>query len=203
MDLGATVCTPRKPNCLICPWMGPCHGRAEGLQDVLPYKRAKAPRPTRYGVAFWIERCDGTVLVQRRPEKGLLGGMSEIPSTDWSEAGVLDDPAAHAPVRARWTRLPGLVRHTFTHFHLELEVWVAHETAGMRPSAADAGRWVARADLAWRGSAKRHEEGGGARRGKRLWCPFKNALAGPLPRPNHPQGTIIGWLGRGRGPARE
>ena len=123
MDLGATVCAPRKANCLICPWMEDCGGRTAGLQDVLPYKRPKAAKPTRYGTAFWIARPDGAVLIRRRPERGLLGGMSEIPSTEWREDGVPGDPARQAPLGRAWRRLSGVVRHTFTHFHLELEVW--------------------------------------------------------------------------------
>ncbi len=145
MDLGATICAPRKANCLICPWIEMCNGRAQGLQDVLPYKRPKAAKPTRYGVAFWIERGDGTVLVRRRPESGLLGGMSEIPSTEWSEAGVPENPADAAPVRARWRKLAGTVRHTFTHFHLELEVWSTVAPA-TEPAPATA-KWVARGAL--------------------------------------------------------
>jgi len=145
MDLGATVCAPRKANCLICPLTEMCRGRAAGLQDVLPYKRAKAAKPTRYGIAFWIERTDGAVLIRTRPDKGLLGGMSEIPSTEWSESGVPGDPAGHAPVVARWTKLPGLVRHTFTHFHLELEVWAAGPVAG--GTETPSGRFVPRRDL--------------------------------------------------------
>ncbi|MGI9413306.1 MAG: A/G-specific adenine glycosylase, partial [Hyphomicrobiales bacterium] len=145
MDLGATVCAPRKANCLICPLSAMCRGRAAGLQDVLPYKRAKAAKPTRYGIAFWVERTDGAVLVRTRPDRGLLGGMSEIPSTEWSADGVPGDPAAQAPVAARWTRLPGIVRHTFTHFHLELEVWAADPVpAG---AASPGGRFVPRRDL--------------------------------------------------------
>ena len=145
MDLGATVCAPRKANCLICPLSGMCRGRAAGLQDVLPYKRGKAAKPTRYGIAFWIERTDGAVLLRTRPDKGLLGGMSEIPSTEWSEDGAPGDPAGHAPVTAPWTKLPGSVRHTFTHFHLELEVWAA-EPLPRGTEAAD-GRFVPRRDL--------------------------------------------------------
>ena len=145
MDLGATVCAPRKANCLICPLTGMCQGRAAGLQDVLPYKRAKAAKPTRYGIAFWIERTDGAVLLRTRPDKGLLGGMSEIPSTEWSERGVPADPASHAPIGARWTKLPGLVRHTFTHFHLELEIWSADPVHG--GADVPGSRFVPRRDL--------------------------------------------------------
>ena len=116
MDLGATLCTPRSPNCPICPWAEDCVGAKRGIAAMLPKRRPKSAIPTRQGVAFWIERRDGAVLLRRRPEKGLLGGMMEVPSTGWS--GEVDPPVA-----AKWQKLPGLVTHTFTHFHLELEVF--------------------------------------------------------------------------------
>lgn len=141
MDLGATICTPRKPKCMLCPWAEICEARALGIQEQLPRKAAKAEKPTRRGVAFWLLNPDGAVLVRRRAEEGLLGGMAEIPSTRWAAAEP--DPAtvaAEAPLRASWRRLPGLVRHTFTHFHLELGVLVA--VAGEGWGQAE-GNWVA------------------------------------------------------------
>ena len=127
MDLGATICTPREPNCLICPLAEECGGRITGLAPSLPRKKGKAPVPVRRGVAFWITREDGAVLLRRRPEKGLLGGMMEVPSTAWGD--MPEDPQAQAPLEARWKKLPGLVEHTFTHFHLELAVWRAEAIA--------------------------------------------------------------------------
>jgi A/G-specific adenine glycosylase len=121
MDLGATVCAPRKANCLICPLAQGCQGRNLGIAETLPRKKAKPERPVRRGRAFWIERGDGAVLLRRREDKGLLGGMMEVPSTEWREAG----PAAsnsEAPVRGNWLTVAGHVEHTFSHFHLELEV---------------------------------------------------------------------------------
>jgi A/G-specific adenine glycosylase len=127
MDLGATLCTPRKPACGRCPWTKPCVARAAGIAEELPRRAPKKEKPTRKGVAFWAVAPDGSILLRRRPEKGLLGGMVEIPSTDWREAGWTGAAARKAaPVAADWTILPGLVRHTFTHFHLELEVMAAH-----------------------------------------------------------------------------
>ncbi|MGE5502797.1 MAG: A/G-specific adenine glycosylase [Actinomycetota bacterium] len=123
MDLGATVCTPKSPACAICPWMADCRGRALGLAAQLPAKLAKPERPTRRGVVFWTVRKDGAVLLRRRPPQGLLGGMMEVPSTDWrTEGWDMAEAAAQAPLAAAWTALPGVVRHTFTHFHLELVV---------------------------------------------------------------------------------
>src|SRR5215470_10935594 len=139
MDLGATVCTPRAPRCILCPVQAFCRGRALGLAESLPQRRARTARPTRRGVAFWAMRPDGSVLLRRRPEHGLLGGMIEVPSTEWREAAISEAAARkEAPVRASWVRLPGTVRHTFTHFHLELAV-LAGETEA---NAKTAGSWV-------------------------------------------------------------
>jgi A/G-specific adenine glycosylase len=139
MDLGATVCTPRAPQCILCPVRAFCRGRALGLAESLPRRRARTARPTRRGVAFWAVRPDGSVLLRRRPEHGLLGGMIEVPSTEWREAAISEAAARkEAPVRASWVRLPGTVRHTFTHFHLELAV-LAGETEA---TAKSAGSWI-------------------------------------------------------------
>ena len=85
MDLGATVCTPRQPRCPVCPWREHCAGFATGQPETYPRKAAKKDRPVRHAAAFWIERADGAVLLRRRPAAGLLGGMMEVPSTDWRE----------------------------------------------------------------------------------------------------------------------
>ena len=132
MDLGATVCTVRNPACGRCPWSDSCAARAAGIAEKLPRRAPKKNKPTRKGVAFWAVAPDGAILLRRRPEKGLLGGMIEVPSTEWREAGWTQAAARRAaPVAADWTALPGLVTHTFTHFHLELEVLAAHvETHG-------------------------------------------------------------------------
>ena len=140
MDLGATVCTPRSPDCGRCPLAADCAASRAGIARELPRRAAKAARPTRYGTAFWAVRPDGAVLLRRRAESGLLGGMMEIPSTDWTEeppgnAEALD----RAPAQADWRLLPGRVRHTFTHFHLELAVMAGRVGEGW--SDAD-GVWV-------------------------------------------------------------
>lgn len=130
MDLGATVCTVRKPKCMLCPWTEHCSGKS--IAETLPVKKPKPERPTRRGIAFWITRPDGSILLRRRPEKGLLGGMMEVPSSKWSE-GKMPDPLAStdaAPMSvSSWQNLPGTVRHTFTHFHLELAVLAAQADA--------------------------------------------------------------------------
>jgi A/G-specific adenine glycosylase len=128
MDLGATICTPRRPRCVLCPWRECCAAAASGLAEELPARAAKPERPQRYGIAFWLTRPDGAVLLRRRPETGLLGGMIEIPSTAWSTAPwPIDDAAPVAPAAVEWRTLPGSVRHGFTHFQLELRL-MAGET---------------------------------------------------------------------------
>lgn len=170
MDLGATLCTPRAPNCLICPWSEACTGRISGLAPGLPRKKAKKVVPTRRGTAFWIERADGAVLLRRRPEKGLLGGMMEVPSTVWGEGEGSD---AEAPLAARWTKLPGMVTHTFTHFHLELAVWRAEEVVDGALRDDGDYRWTPRAHLAGEAlptvmrKVVAHVLGGGAPRPRR------------------------------------
>ena len=151
MDLGATICMPRRPACGLCPVRGQCRGFAEGIAEQLPYKSAKAKRPTRKGVAFVVLREDGAVLLRERPPKGLLGGMLEVPSTPWGETAPQGDVAlVLAPVQAQWALVPGLVVHTFTHFHLELVVYRAmvDARAAVLPVAEpDRCRWVAQPDL--------------------------------------------------------
>jgi A/G-specific adenine glycosylase len=145
MDLGATICTPRQPNCLICPWTEHCDGRISGLAPTLPRKAPKKAVPTRRGVAFWVTREDGAVLLRRRPEKGLLGGMMEVPSTQW--AARVTDAEAQAPLAAEWRKLKGVVEHTFTHFHLELTVWTTEKVIDGELRDDGDYRWTKREDL--------------------------------------------------------
>ncbi len=143
MDLGATLCSPRNPACGLCPWMKGCQGRIQGIAASLPAKVKKGEKPTRYGTAFWIARWDGSILLRKRPPSGLLGGMMEIPSTPWRDsadggAWTNADAAKHAPLPCSWQPLSGVVRHTFTHFHLELTV-VRGLARGGQPTAS---KWV-------------------------------------------------------------
>jgi A/G-specific adenine glycosylase len=132
MDLGATVCTPKSPKCLLCPVADFCKARALGAPETYPRKRAKAAKPRRHGVAFVLER-GGKVMLVTRPEKGLLGGMIALPSTPWrTETWGRDEALAHAPEAGAWENA-GAVEHVFTHFALTLEVWVLRETK--RPGA--------------------------------------------------------------------
>ncbi|MGR3493594.1 MAG: A/G-specific adenine glycosylase [Shimia sp.] len=119
MDLGATICTPKNPACGICPLRDPCAGRAAGIHTELPRKLPKTPKPTRHGIAYVVRRTDGAVLLETRPDKGLLGGMLGWPTTDWTDA-----PTEAPPVEATWIAGPD-ARHTFTHFHLILATRVA------------------------------------------------------------------------------
>lgn len=121
MDLGATICTPSRPACALCPWRARCQAHREGIAADLPRRDRPAPKPVRRGHAYVARRGDGAWLLERRPESGLLGGMLGWPGGAWAE----DTPVEAPPVAAEWVRLPGEVRHTFTHFHLYLTVWAA------------------------------------------------------------------------------
>jgi A/G-specific adenine glycosylase len=124
-DLGATICTPAAPACGLCPWMAGCAGRLAGIAAELPARAAKPQRPLRHGVHFWLEDAAGNVLLRRRPEAGLLGGMAELPGTDWRTAPWHPDEALTlAPMSASW-RPAGQVRHGFTHFTLTIELFAA------------------------------------------------------------------------------
>lgn len=135
MDLGATICTPRRPRCVLCPWRAHCAAAAQGIAERLPARAAKPERPLRHGVAFWLVRPDGAVLLRRRPERGLLGGMIELPSTPWRERPWrLDEAVAAAEplflAAVAWAPLPGLVTHGFTHFRLDLAILAGRSAGG-------------------------------------------------------------------------
>ena len=134
MDLGATICTPKSPACGICPLSPACAARLSGEPTRFPVKAPKAARPVRRGVAYAAVRSDGAILLRKRPEKGLLGGMAEVPGSDWT---VGEAPAAAAPLRGYWRRI-GQVEHSFTHFHLCLDVERADFPA---ETAAPDGHW--------------------------------------------------------------
>lgn len=134
-DLGATVCTPRNPACAICPWREDCAGRRAGIQAGLPRKAAKKARPTRFGVHFLVADPSGRLLLRRRPDSGLLGGMLEVPGTPWREEGWDGAEAAdHAPLPGlSWTALNGEALHGFTHFELRMALWRAAVPAMAAP----------------------------------------------------------------------
>jgi A/G-specific adenine glycosylase len=138
MDLGATVCTPKAPNCGICPLTEECAARREGAPERYPVKPAKAEKPVRYGSAYVLRRGE-TVWLVRRPPSGLLGGMLGLPGTVWRE----ERGAARAPLAADWAHL-GEVRHVFTHFALRLDVFEARVSRVKLPE----GYWAEAEELA-------------------------------------------------------
>ena len=146
MDLGATICTPRRPACGLCPLRPDCRGYAAGLAEALPYREEKGERPVRRGVAFVAFRSDGAVLLRERPLRGLLGGMLETPSSPWEDKEPNGNAVRdHAPLKADWQRLPGLVAHIFTHFRLELSVYctrVGLEAQVKRAAQPERCRWL-------------------------------------------------------------
>jgi A/G-specific adenine glycosylase len=146
MDLGATICSPKRPACALCPWNGGCRANARGDQETFPRKAPKREGKLRRGAAFVALRGDATVLLRKRPEKGLLGGMTEVPGSEWTHDFDIDRASRRAPriARARWRRVPGLVRHVFTHFPLELAVFVARVPRATK--APRNARWVRLAD---------------------------------------------------------
>lgn len=151
MDLGARVCTPKRPSCLMCPISASCEARKLGIEATLPVRKAKAERPVRYGIAFVALREDGHVLLRRRADAGLLGGMLEVPSTAWGERWLsAEDALQAAPLRAEWWPVVGTVSHTFTHFRLELMTYRAVVPADVQLDLwadSERCRWVARRGL--------------------------------------------------------
>lgn len=129
MDLGATICTPRRPQCTRCPLSEDCAAQAMGDPELFPVKAPKKQKPRRVGAAFVIVGRDGSVLLEKRPDEGLLGGMTQVPTTAWSarKDGATDQSAAPVP-NLDWQRC-GTIDHVFTHFSLELTVWrTNHDT---------------------------------------------------------------------------
>jgi A/G-specific adenine glycosylase len=141
MDLGATICSPKKPACALCPWNDVCVANATGRQEEFPHKAPKREGKLRKGAAFVALREDGKVLLRQRPEKGLLGSMTEVPGSDWSHGFDVADALDAAPLKAKWRKLPGVVTHVFTHFPLELTVFIAQVPRGT--PAPKGARWVA------------------------------------------------------------
>ncbi len=143
-DLGATICTPRNPACTLCPLRGACAAQAAGVAMDLPRKTPKRARPTRHGVHFCAIDAEGRLLVRRRPESGLLGGMLEVPGTPWREDPWPEAEARpYAPLTAEWRRVAGEARHGFTHFELRMALFTAPAT-----DAPDGHAWMPPAEAA-------------------------------------------------------
>jgi A/G-specific adenine glycosylase len=148
MDLGALICSPKKPACPNCPWAGDCVAYAKGIAEKLPLKGAKPVRPLKRGAAFVVRDAKGAVLLVKRPENGLLGAMLQPPLGPWAEEFPSQKVAlSQAPFDAAWRKRAGLVRHGFTHFELEIEVYAVE--VAKRPKAE--GKWIAESEL--RGAA--------------------------------------------------
>jgi len=146
MDLGATICTPKRPICALCPWREICVVQSSDLAQSLPRKAPKKQKPTRYGAAFVaVDEKTGAVLLRRRPPKGLLGGMTEVPGSDWAEGFDPGKALDAAPFAAEWARRPIEVKHTFTHFHLRLAVFRADIASGSAPELV--GSWWSAPDM--------------------------------------------------------
>jgi A/G-specific adenine glycosylase len=150
MDLGATVCSPKTPACALCPWNDACVAFARGDAETLPRRTPKREGALRRGAAFVARRADGFVLLRTRPAKGLLGGMTEVPTTEWAHdfderAALQTSPSFPAIKQTKWRRAPGIVRHVFTHFPLELAVYTAELPAGTR--APSGTRWTKISEL--------------------------------------------------------
>lgn len=147
MDLGATICTPRNPKCSLCPWNKSCQARALGIEEQLPRRVKAKPKPVRYAVAFVLVNKKNQILLRQRAKEGLLGGMIEVPSSDWLEGAMptLSKAKKHAPAKAKWILLPGTIKHVFTHFELQLAVAAAVATSSTKMIKA---RWVALDDVA-------------------------------------------------------
>ncbi|MDP1869246.1 A/G-specific adenine glycosylase [Bradyrhizobium sp.] len=147
MDLGSSICTPKKPACALCPLNDDCVARLRGEQESYPRKAPKKSGALRRGAAFVVTRGD-QLLVRSRPEKGLLGGMTEVPGSDWLAAQDDQSALQQAPALkgvARWHRKAGVITHVFTHFPLELAVYIASVPA--RARAPEGMRWVPVATL--------------------------------------------------------
>lgn len=139
MDLGATICTPRNPACTLCPLRPHCQGVDIAAQ--LPCRQAKSTRPERHAQLWCLFDAEGRAWAETRPDKGLLGGMLGLPSSDW----MATPPPPLPPLAADWQVMPSMVRHVFTHFTLTARVWVAHLRLGQ---AAPVGLWLDEAQQA-------------------------------------------------------
>jgi A/G-specific adenine glycosylase len=151
MDLGSGICRPKQPSCVLCPWSSACAARAAADQESYPRKTSKREGALRRGAAFVLIREDGAVLVRRREARGLLGGMTEVPGSEWSIDFTVDSAVAMAPrpgAGPLWTWRPvrGQVRHVFTHFPLELTVFAAR--ARMDARAPEGCRFLPREEIA-------------------------------------------------------
>ena len=146
MDLGATICTPRNARCNECPWQNVCEAWRQNIVDLVPQRGKTIVRPKRYATAFVLTNKKKQIFLRQRPEKGLLGGMMEVPTSDWLTESMPADAESlrDAPLKSLWTMRPGIIRHIFSHF--ELQVRVATSVTS-RMSTGASGHWVKMDDL--------------------------------------------------------
>jgi len=145
MDIGATICRPRNPDCTRCPLQPGCAAARAPSPEAFPPRPEKKPRPVRAGAAFFARAPDGSFLARRRPPKGLLGATMELPGGEWSVGDVEDVGPDAAPFPALWRRLPGHLEHVFTHFTLRLALFGARVSGAETPPGL---AWIAPAALA-------------------------------------------------------
>jgi len=144
MELGATICTPRKPRCGSCPWQKACKARSKGIAEDLPRKTLKAKNPVRYGKVFWIQKKSGEFLIEKRIGKGLYEGMFQLPTTEWTDKPDTKTLPHPYGKHMRFKSLEATIRHTFTHFDLVLEIWAARPGRNFR---IPAGRFISVAEI--------------------------------------------------------
>lgn len=180
MDLGSAICTVKRPGCGRCPLEKMCEGRDSA--ETLPVKTPKAERPLKRGAAFVVRDADGAVLLVKRPEKGLLGGMLEPPLGPWTTKFPSKDEAmGQAPFKAAWKKLPGIVRHGFTHFELEIEVWVA-EAKGVHAETRRRGVFGANLNVGADGEKGNFlRDSASPRETSPIWVPLEKLGAVALP----------------------
>ena len=148
MDLGSSICTPKRPNCLLCPLQNLCQASAKGEQELYPVKLPKKAKPKRQGAAFVITDQDGAIYLRKRPNTGLLADMSEVPTTNWNSNQDGDTGASAAPLDLDWVS-KGSIKHIFTHFELTLFVYSAEISANdMTDSKLADGWWSAPEQIA-------------------------------------------------------
>ncbi len=145
MELGATVCTPRKPKCGQCPWQKSCAAFKQGIAEELPRKTLKAKNPVRYGKVFWIQKKSAEFLIEKRIGTGLYEGLYQLPTTDWIQDNTETKTLPHIyDKQLRFKPLNVEVRHTFTHFDLVLEIWTAQPGKSFKTLN---GRFVSAAEI--------------------------------------------------------
>lgn len=127
MDLGSLICTPTNPKCTKCPIERHCKAKNQ-MPENYPKRLEKQKKSERFGTLFWIENKQGEVLIEKRPEKGLLGGLMGFPTSPWE---------------SKETQIQGsmFITHTFTHFHLTLKI------QKRRASKNHEGLWVKKEDF--------------------------------------------------------